>query len=153
MFNIAALLDNARANAGIVSDYQLAKAIDTNKQSISHYRQGKGLPSEGLIDRLCALSGDDPDIVAAQIQAERAQNDAGRALWYRVANRLKQSPKQLAGHAQISTLLMLFAIVLLAVQALPALVSAFYLFFDQVGYVYYVKLKRKYLTLQVKVCF
>lgn len=75
MFFIANLLDSAKAKANIESDYRLAKAIGKSHQVIIAYRVGKSLPEESVIEQLCALSGDDAGVIAAQIQA-RTQQDA-----------------------------------------------------------------------------
>lgn len=89
MFSIAVFLDAAKARAGIESDYRLAKTIEITHAAISEWRNGKSLPNESTIVKLCALSGDDPDLVAAQIQAKRSKDAAARALWSRVALRLQ----------------------------------------------------------------
>ena len=38
--------------------------------------------------RICELTGDDPALLAAEIEAERAKTDEGRALWTEMAKRL-----------------------------------------------------------------
>lgn len=73
MFSVANFLDRAKARASIDSDYRLAKVIGITHSVISGYRAGKSLPNESVIEQLCGLSGDDPDYIAAQIQAARAQ--------------------------------------------------------------------------------
>ncbi len=105
MFSIAKLLDTAKAKAGIDSDYQLAKLIEINQSAVTNYRSGRSLPNEQVLQRLCALSGDDLDIVAAQVQSRRSMNEEARQLWQRVAQRLQ------AGVAQVC---MLFAIAFIA---------------------------------------
>ena len=148
MFSIANLLDSARSRGSLVSDYQLAKVIEKNKQNISGYRHGKTLPDEGTIVRLCQLSGDDPDLVAAQIQSERAQTHEGRLLWARVAQRLAAAPRS-AGHVQAHMLVVLFAVFMLGGHALPALASAVYLVPSVLANaVYYVKLLGKYIAMK-----
>lgn len=116
MFLIADLLDRAKARANIDSDYRLAKVIQKTQSAISGYRHGKSLPDESVIEQLCALSGDDPDLIAAQIQASRAQTPAAKNLWLRVAARM-------AGRANVDILPILFAICLIAASALPARAS------------------------------
>ena len=89
MFSVAALLDRAKAKAGIESDYRLAKVIGISHGTMGGYRAAKSMPDERVLESLCALSGDDPDVIAAQVQAERARTQQGRALWLRLASRLQ----------------------------------------------------------------
>lgn len=136
MFSIAELLDSAKAKAGIDSDYRLAKVIGITHSAVTNYRTDRTLPDERVIQLLCELSGDDPDLIAAQYQSRRARTDEGRALWQRVAARLQ------AGVAHVLALVAV-AIVSIAAYApdtraatLPDSVSA-------AQYVYYVKLRSR----------
>lgn len=113
MFSVAEFLDRAKVRANIESDYRLAKVIGKSHNVISGYRHGKSLPEESVIEQLCALSGDDPDLIAAQIQAARSKTPEARTMWLRVAARM-------AGHAQPAILAALFAIALIAGYASPA---------------------------------
>jgi hypothetical protein len=113
MFSIANLLDAAKAKAQIDSDYRLAKVIGKSHQVISGYRVGKSLPDESVIDQLCALSGDDPDVIAAQIQAARSKSPEAKNLWLRVAARMQ-------GSATTAILSVCFAIALIAAPAQEA---------------------------------
>lgn len=114
MFSVATFLDRVKAGANIDSDYRLAKVIGITHAAISGYRHGKSLPNESAIEKLCALSGDDPDFIAAQIQAARAQNEPARVMWNRIAMRL-------AGGASTAFLSVLFSLVLIAGTARDAL--------------------------------
>jgi hypothetical protein len=116
MFSIANLLDAAKAKAQIDSDYRLAKVIGKSHQVISGYRVGKSLPDESVIDQLCALSGDDPDVIAAQIQAARSKSPEAKNLWLRVAARMQ-------GAATTAILSVCFAIALIAAPAQSARAS------------------------------
>jgi hypothetical protein len=71
---------------------------------------GRNLPNEEIIEQLCALSGDDPDLVMAQVQAARAKDAPARAMWSRIAARLSSG----AGTAILSVL---FSIILIAAPA------------------------------------
>lgn len=117
MFSIATFLDSAKAGAGIDSDYRLAKVIGITHAAISSYRRGKSLPNEGILQQLCALSGDDPDIVAAQVQAARAQSDEGRSLWERVALRLASDRRATIRTVSTAILSVLFTIGMIAAPA------------------------------------
>lgn len=113
MFSIAAFLDRAKAKSSIDSDYRLAKVIGITHSGISSYRMGKSLPNESVIEQLCALSGDDPDLIAAQIQAARAKEGPARVMWSRIAARL-------AGGASTAILSVCVTIALIAASASDA---------------------------------
>lgn len=116
MFSIANLLDRAKAKANIDTDYRLCKVLDLNHQVISGYRAGKSLPNEKIIEQLCALSGDDAGVIAAQIQAERSKTPEAKNMWLMVAARLR-------GAAQTAILSVCFAIALIALPAQDARAS------------------------------
>lgn len=113
MFSIANLLDAAMSRGQIVSDYQLAKVIGITHQAMSAYRAGKTLPNAKVIAQLCALSGDDAGIVAAQVEAARAADGPVRTMWLSVAARLQ-------GAATTAILSVCFAIALIALPASDA---------------------------------
>lgn len=123
MFSIASLLDSAKAKAGIDTDYRLSKVIEINHSAVTNYRSGRSLPNEAILQRLCALSGDDPELIAAQIQSRRAASEEARQLWQRVAERLAHAPRAALGHARPIILLVLFAIGLIANGAVFARAS------------------------------
>lgn len=107
MFSIANLLERAKAQANIESDYRLSKVLSINQSAISNYRIGRSWPNDKILSQLCALSGDDVAVVAAQVQAERAQSDEGKTMWLMIA-------KRLSGVASTAILSVLFAIGLIA---------------------------------------
>lgn len=113
MFSIADLLDRAKAGGQIDTDYRLAKVIGINQQNITSWRHKNVLPNEKVIEQLCALSGDDPDLIAAQIQAARASTPEAKNLWLRVAARMQ-------GAATTAILSVCFAISLIAMSAQDA---------------------------------
>lgn len=117
MFSIAEFLDRAKSRASIESDYRLAKVIGITHSGISSYRMGKTLPNESVIEQLCALSGDDPDLIAAQIQAARAKDAPAQVMWSRIAARL-------AGGASTAILSVLIFISLIAANVHDARASA-----------------------------
>lgn len=110
MFSVADLLERAKAQGSIESDYRLAKVIGISHGTMTGYRSGKTKPDERVLEQLCALSGDDVAVVAAQIQAERARTGEGKAMWLMIA-------KRLAGGASTAVLSVLFAIALIAGHA------------------------------------
>jgi transcriptional regulator with XRE-family HTH domain len=113
MFSIADLLDRARSRANIPSDYKLADVLGITRSAVSSWRMGKSYPDERALGQLCALSGDDPGIWAANVQAERAQSPEGKNMWLLVA-------KRLAGGASTAILSVLIALGLVALPAEPA---------------------------------
>jgi hypothetical protein len=77
---------------------------------------GKILPNESVISQLCALSGDDPGVIAAQIQAARSKTPEAVNMWNLIA-------KRLAGGASTAILSVCFAIALIAAPASDARAS------------------------------
>ena len=107
MFSIANLLERAKAGANIDSDYRLAKVIGITHASVSTWRMGKSLPNEKVIQQLCAMSGDDPGVIAAEIQAARSKSPEAKNMWNLIA-------KRLAGVASTAFLSVVLAISLIA---------------------------------------
>lgn len=119
MFDIDAFLDRAKAGAGVASDYALAvKVLGYPKSTtVSNWRTGRSAPDGRAIVALCQLSGDDPEHVAACIQAMRAANDEEAELWRRVAARVASA----GGTA--AAVLVAFAVLAILAPA-PALADA-----------------------------
>lgn len=118
MFSVAELLDRAKARAGFESDYRLAKVIGISQGTMNGYRHGKSMPDARVLEQLCALSGDDPDVIGAQVQAERERTKEGKALWLRVAARLQ------AGAATVMTAIFSVVLALLFVAGTPGTAQA-----------------------------
>ena len=116
MFSIANLLERAKANANLESDYRLSKVLSINQSALGNYKAGRSWPNDKILAQLCALSGDDVALVAAQIQAERSQSPEGKNMWLMVAARLR-------GGASTAILSVVFAIGLIAGYAEPARAS------------------------------
>jgi predicted transcriptional regulator len=96
MFSVTDFLDRAKAGAGDVTDYRLAKLLGVTHSAVSTWRTGTRAPDERAIEALCKLSGDDPEHVAACIQSMRAANDDAADLWRRVADRLAKRANVIA---------------------------------------------------------
>lgn len=88
MVNITALLDKAKDIHSLKSDYKLALVMGIQQSSLRNYRTGKTLPDERVITKICTLTGDDPDLLMAEIELDRAKTDEARALWGSIARRL-----------------------------------------------------------------
>lgn len=113
MISIADLLDRAKAGGNIESDYRLAKVIGISHGTMTGYRSGKSRPDARVLEQLCALSGDDVAVFAAQLQAERERTPEGKTMWLMIA-------KRLSGAAQTAILSVCFAIALIALPAQEA---------------------------------
>lgn len=86
--HIASLLDKAKVIHSLPSDYKLALVLGVSFSTPANYRTGKTLPDARVISLLCDLTGDDPAILAAEIEAQRAKTPEARTLWLAVAERL-----------------------------------------------------------------
>ncbi len=113
MFSVADLLDRAKAGGNIDTDYRLAKVIGISHQGMTNYRMGKSRPDARVLEQLCALSGDDVAVFAAQLQAERERTPEGKTMWLMIA-------KRLSGAATTAILSVCFAIALIALPAQEA---------------------------------
>lgn len=92
--NIAELLDKAILMHRLSSDYKLALVMGIDSKSMSNYRHGKTLPDTRVIALLCDLTGDDPAMLAAEIEVERAKTPEARAVWISVLSRLRETAAQ-----------------------------------------------------------
>jgi transcriptional regulator with XRE-family HTH domain len=122
MFSVSDFLDRAKAGAGITSDYALAKLLGLSHSRVSNWRNDHNAPDERAVVKLCKLSGDDPEHVAACIQSMRAANDDAADLWRRVAVRLQKGAANVIFAWAIATLLL--AMFAEPVQAAAALLAA-----------------------------
>lgn len=86
--NIGLLLDKAKVIHKLPSDYKLALVMGIEQGSLRNYRSGKTLPDSRVITKICELTGDDPYILAVQIEAERAKTNEAKTLWAGIAARL-----------------------------------------------------------------
>lgn len=100
--NVSALLDKAKVMHRLSSDYKLALVLGVSHVSLTSYRHGKTLPDARAISKICELTGDDPAILAAEIEAERAKTDEARALWSSIARRLSIAAAAGIGAAVLS---------------------------------------------------
>ncbi|AOS79201.1 hypothetical protein Q5W_09610 [Hydrogenophaga sp. PBC] len=89
--NIAALLDKAKVMHRLSSDYKLALVMGVKQTTLANYRTGKTLPDARVIGLICDLTGDDPALLAAEVEEQRATTDEAKAIWHQVAVRLQQA--------------------------------------------------------------
>lgn len=111
MINIALLLDKAKVIHTLPSDYKLALVMGVQPTSLANYRTGKTLPDARVIAKICELTGDDPMVLAAQCEAERAKTSEARKLWEGIAMRLQSGAASLASIAFAVTVSIFFSMV------------------------------------------
>lgn len=87
MLSTIELLDLAKARAGDVSDYRIAKMLGVPPGTVSNYRVGRSRPENPIAMRLAELCGLDVVEVVAWVQLERAKSDLDRELWQLVLSR------------------------------------------------------------------
>lgn len=133
--NVAALLDKAKVVHRLPSDYKLALVMGVKLTTLTNYRTGKTLPDARVIQSICDLTGDDPGLLLAEVEAERAKTAEARALWLEVVQRLRSTL-----HAAF------FAVVLggAALVGLPQDASAATSHFSQVKTLYIVEHLRRW---------
>lgn len=73
MSKVVELIDEAKHQCGIESDYALADAIDVGRQAISDARKGRFVPGPYILLRLAKMANRDIGQVIAEIEAERDQ--------------------------------------------------------------------------------
>ncbi len=138
MQTVDGLIDAVKSRHGLSSDYKLAKFLKMTPNTIANYRHGRSRPDDKTLARLADLGNIDPmeiDLLAAQLQAERATNDDAKLLWQRIAMRLQ------TGFSHAVTL-MILAIVSIAGYAPNAEATALSLDSPAVQSVYYVKYRK-----------
>ena len=111
MREIDRLLDNIKTREGLRSDYKLALFLQIPESTIASYRHGRSLPDERACQKLGAALGEDGDVLAARMYADRSRNDESRAIWTRIADRLASAAVAIFAAS---------AITLIATNPLPA---------------------------------
>lgn len=91
IFTISQLLDRVREAHDLKSDYAISKLLNSSTQLIANWRNGRSLPDEKHCQKLAELAGLDPDVLIAQINAQRSKDEDSRAIWYRIAERLQMT--------------------------------------------------------------
>lgn len=89
--DVAALLDKAKLIHSLPSDYKLALVMGVSHSALINYRAAKTLPDARVIRLICDLTGDDPAVLLAEVEAQRARTDEARALWLDVVARLRST--------------------------------------------------------------
>lgn len=91
MITIQQLLTAAKTGAAIPSNYRLARVLGVTDNTLTRWQHGRNFPDDAMTVRLAQMGGLDPASVVAAMHAARAQDDAGRDLWSRIADRLASS--------------------------------------------------------------
>lgn len=94
MLSTVELLDRAKALAGDVSDYRLAKLLGVDQTTMSGYRIGRSAPKNPVAMRLGALAGVDPAEAVAWVNLERAASPEDREVWEIMLSRLSATAKR-----------------------------------------------------------
>ena len=108
--NIGLLLDRAKLIHKLPSDYKLALVMGVGHASLKNYRDGKTLPDSRVITKICELTGDDPYMLAVQIEAERAKTAEAKTLWAGIALRLQTGAATMASMAVTFALSLVFTL-------------------------------------------
>jgi transcriptional regulator with XRE-family HTH domain len=97
MKTVDELLDAVKARHKIGSDYKLAQFLGMTDSAIRNYRHKRSLPDEVACVKIAQALEIDGDVLAAQIQSQRARDDETKAFWQRLAVRLQSG----AVHASV----------------------------------------------------
>jgi transcriptional regulator with XRE-family HTH domain len=79
------LLDAAKQQQGLTSDYSLAQRLGITTARISDLRKGRKPVDEAEIFRLADMAQIDPHLAAAGVKIDREKNPAKRAYWERIS--------------------------------------------------------------------
>lgn len=90
-FSIDDFLDHVKRASGIPTDYKLAQLLGFTQAAVSAWRRKIALPNVVSVLRLCELSGDDPQLITAQIMAATAKDDDTKRFWFSVFDRLENT--------------------------------------------------------------
>lgn len=86
---IDTLLDGVKSRHSIPSDYKLAAYLGVVPGAVKHWRHGRSLPDARVAARIASELELDPDVLVAELEAQRAQTEETRQLWQRIAARLQ----------------------------------------------------------------
>lgn len=89
MKTVDQLLDAVKAEHKIGSDYKLAQFLGMTDGAIRNYRHKRSMPDEVACVKIANALGMDGDVLAAQMQSQRARDDETKTFWKRVAHRLE----------------------------------------------------------------
>ena len=76
----AQYIDLAKKNAGVESDYKLAKVLGVDPRVISHIRHGRAFTDE-MVFKIAELAGVNPAEIIAAVHAEKEKDKEKRKWW------------------------------------------------------------------------
>lgn len=79
------LLDVAKAQQGLTSDYQLAQRLGVRPGRVSDLRTGARAADEAEIMMLADMAGIDPHKAFAAVHKDREKNPAKKAYWEKIS--------------------------------------------------------------------
>jgi hypothetical protein len=85
------LLDTARERRGFPTNAALSRFLGVPERTLQRWKMRKHTPDDDMAARLAELAGMDQGVVLAAMAAQRATDDAARARWEQVADRLSRS--------------------------------------------------------------
>ncbi|MDP1688037.1 hypothetical protein [Hydrogenophaga sp.] len=89
MIHIDQLLDQIKARHAIGSDYKLAAYLGVVPGAVKHWRHGRSLPDPSTAALIADELEMDAELLVAELEIHRAQNEKTRAIWERMAARLQ----------------------------------------------------------------
>lgn len=133
MKTVDELLDAVKAKHKIGSDYKLAQFLGMTDSAIRNYRHKRSMPDEVACVKIANALDMDGDVLAAQMQSQRARDEETKTFWRRLAMRLE-------GGMVHAALMLCLAIVSIAGYAPNAQATALSDDVSAFRSVYYVKL-------------
>lgn len=88
MITTNALLDAAKTNNGITSEYRLCRVIGVSDNTLYNWRHGK-TPDDVNAAKLAEMARLDIGYVLASLSAERSKDEGLKAAWAKAAKRLE----------------------------------------------------------------
>lgn len=83
--NVQDLLDAAKAEAGIASDYALSVRLKVTKQAVSKWRLGQAAPDPVTCEKLAVFSGIPLNKVLGIVGEARAISEQEKRVWRKLA--------------------------------------------------------------------
>lgn len=81
-------LDAVKAKTGAPSDYAAAKLLGITRSQVSKYRTGQDYIGDKTAITIAKILNTDPGIIVSAVHAERAKDEAEKAVWKDIFERL-----------------------------------------------------------------
>lgn len=82
------LLNAVKAKSGVVSDYALAKKLETSQQVIFNHMTKNRVLGDDIALKAASILEIDPAIVLAMVHSERATSESEKSAWFSIFERL-----------------------------------------------------------------